>query len=1138
MRYIAFFCLTLLLFCFNASAATKTEPNDSTKPEDGKYQLNITFASYHTGNDIVIKQILVKAVNHKNELLNIGKAYNTKSNLKTYYQIEKEFSAEKILPVRKLGFEYYYIICDDSESRGNLKPLVRLKKDSTLYYIDSRNPYCKDSVNCHEGAFRSTAYVSLLPKEIKINYYSNPSVSHTIKYGETLPSHDSICLSATRNFMPSTYKWRYQDPNTKQWHDFPSNLRYSDNGATVTFTGKQLFPDFNKVLGEKIKFFINTPSAERQDTLVLEAVNSAPHIRSVKEIMPPCVGDSAGIEIHFDRKLETSERLEIYINDTLQGALQQNSKVFKFNVKAGRRGKITLKGTKEIYSIISIVPPFFSPENNALKDSYTNTVQIDTALSQAITKHEKETTIDVVSSKSKVHTKIISLYTRGDRHTSQFKAPPSPTQIDFTASITHVACHGGSNGEIVYQIKGGTKPYTATLTDSVQNKTPQDTESQAIFTGLKAGEYTLNIKDHNDCPFSGKTTIEQPDKAVTMEKDNIIITSPLGYNSSDGKINVKVEGGSGKYTFLIKRMPEDNTVYRGKCKKNGLGDYEFKGIRRGQYRIMAMDSCLSNGTKKADTDIEGCFAQQDIVVTAPELLTVTLEATKTIACFGNEDGIITAKAKGGVKINGISPYKYTWYKKVTKDEEAKEVTTRNYDSILRNLDSGSYYVCVTDQNGISVTSAPLRLQTPKALDVTLREEKRPSCGKANGAISASITGGTEPYKYMWTQPYNKTWDASHEDTWENAPSNAQLLRENIDTSTYSLGVIDNNGCEAHAEHQLTLVDPPKLKGSTADAKCYGNADGSIELTPEGGTAPYSFQWSDGTTTQKRFGLKAGEYQVELRDSDGCILRQKYNIKQPEELRVSLGDHITICSGQTRTLKALNNAHGVANYLWFYNMQKMAENTSQITVEKAGRYGCMVVDKNGCSAEANINVQVSSIELTLAIAMSSVVSINIPIHAVNISRIEAERVEWILPEGAQEVKTSDREAVFTIPTPGQYTLTAIGYKNGCSTSYEHALEVVEHALINQNDKTSPLIRQFEILPNPNNGRFRAIVGLSRPENFTLTLYSAKPSVIDKREGRMSQEGDFEFLFSNQPEGVYLLELRVGTQKAVQKIIKTR
>lgn len=132
MRYIAFFCLTLLLFCFNASAATKTEPNDSTKPEDGKYQLNITFASYHTGNDIVIKQILVKAVNHKNELLNIEKGYNTKSNLKTYYQIEKEFSAEKILPVRKLGFEYYYIICDDSESRGNLKPLVRLKK--TLHY--------------------------------------------------------------------------------------------------------------------------------------------------------------------------------------------------------------------------------------------------------------------------------------------------------------------------------------------------------------------------------------------------------------------------------------------------------------------------------------------------------------------------------------------------------------------------------------------------------------------------------------------------------------------------------------------------------------------------------------------------------------------------------------------------------------------------------------------------------------------------------------------------------------------------------------------------------------------------------------------------------------------------------------------
>ena len=1122
MRHIAFFCLTFLSFCCITQATIIPE---LIRPERGEYQLTVNYTdTYNLGNEMRVIRLWAGLWTTNWVWQDLGNAqtegeieagHKIKSIPNTVHTYEAKSSGQ--LPIRSIIFghsrrwRYWSIkrlcwIYDATEERKE-------------YKIDTAQPYYIRTIWQPFGSlYGGSVDISLLPKRIKLYYYSNPSNFSAELYGGHLPSDDTIRLSATQNFMPSTYKWRYKDPNTDQWHDFPSNLHYTDGRATVTFTGRQLIPDFDAVAGKKIKVSINTPSVERQDTIILDAAHSAPHIKSYSVHPPKCAdSDAASIVLRFDRKLKFGEELSIFVNSVLseKSKLREGSDSCVVEVIAGQQYRITLGGSRSCLNhfILTEVVALSKDEKRIKGMPPKNTFQNSERLVELPdTSYLRGAMKMVLPPKFLKPCNKEKLYASGKRHLLTTGIIPKASQIESKRrKLIDVACVGGKDGRLEYEITGGTGRYNVTLKNQGY-KDIKTTGRNAIFTGLKAGTYTLSIEDSNECRINDRNeTIQQPDTLAVKLKT---ITPPKGNTTSDGKITFEVNGGTTPYSFYLW---EQATGIRNRidCKKNANALYEYEGLKDGKYNLTVMDKRYS--PTKAAEDSNGCLVQLlGIAVTAPDPLVVSLEETQSLNCFGDKTGSITAHAKGGVKQGGV--YQYTWYK-ITGEGKSQELPYQN-DSVMRALDSGTYYVKVTDQNEIYTISTPLKLQSPRKLTVALTVEQRPTCQRANGVLSAVITGGVAPYQYAWEDASEKS-----------------LLRQGLAPNTYSLSVEDRNGCRTYADTVLTTAAPLKLEVDITEAKCFGNADGEIVLAPTGGTAPYSFQWHDGATAPIRQNLNAGVYSVELKDAEGCTLSRDLEIKQPDKLNVSLGDNFTLCSGQTRTIKAVTNEKDL-QYQWHFNTQEITEQTPQLKVGSAGRYTCSVVNPNGCKAEATINVQVSSVELTLAIAMSSVVSINIPIHAVNISRMVAERIEWILPEGAQQISTSDYEAVFSMPATGKYTLTAIGYKNGCSTSYEHALEVVEHDLIKHDDKTAPLVKQFEILPNPNNGRFRAIVGLSRPENFKLTLYSPKPSVIDIRESRMTQEGDFEYNLSNHPEGVYLLELRVGTQKAVQKIIKNR
>lgn len=79
-----------------------------------------------------------------------------------------------------------------------------------------------------------------------------------------------------------------------------------------------------------------------------------------------------------------------------------------------------------------------------------------------------------------------------------------------------------------------------------------------------------------------------------------------------------------------------------------------------------------------------------------------------------------------------------------------------------------------------------------------------------------------------------------------------------------------------------ILPPPPLTASASskDVTKHKGADGSIDLTPDGGVEPLTFKWSNGSTVEDPTGLTAGDYSVEITDAVGQVTKVDVTISEP------------------------------------------------------------------------------------------------------------------------------------------------------------------------------------------------------------------------------------------------------------------
>lgn len=123
-----------------------------------------------------------------------------------------------------------------------------------------------------------------------------------------------------------------------------------------------------------------------------------------------------------------------------------------------------------------------------------------------------------------------------------------------------------------------------------------------------------------------------------------------------------------------------------------------------------------------------------------------------------------------------------------------------------------------------------------------------------------------------------------------------------------------------------------------DETCLGESDGSINITLENGTGPYTTTWSIAYDGLNPTDLVTGTYAVTIEDSQGCQVGQSINIENGSASNFALeadGD-TDLCSGGTVTLNAAPAPEGYT-YQWFNGVNQLTETTSTIEVSIAGNY---------------------------------------------------------------------------------------------------------------------------------------------------------------------------------------------------------
>jgi hypothetical protein len=239
----------------------------------------------------------------------------------------------------------------------------------------------------------------------------------------------------------------------------------------------------------------------------------------------------------------------------------------------------------------------------------------------------------------------------------------------------------------------------------------------------------------------------------------------------------------------------------------------------------------------------------------------------------------------------------------------------------------AYPVRVTDSNGNTIiinSSGSLTSCIPCAF--TLSATPSPAtCSNANGSIDLTVTGGTEPYNYVWSPG-----GATSQDIF------------GLTAGTYSVIVADNTGCHFQTSYTVVSESTFDISSVVENETCNGFQDGSIDLTVSGGVGPYTYLWSNSVTTQDLSGLSGGDYSVAVTDQGNqCSGVRSFTILDGYNFSVSITQ-----DGDTLT------ATVSPNYQWFRNGVLIPGAINQsYTISDQGNYH-VIVDIQNCEFSSN------------------------------------------------------------------------------------------------------------------------------------------------------------------------------------------
>ncbi len=527
-------------------------------------------------------------------------------------------------------------------------------------------------------------------------------------------------------------------------------------------------------------------------------------------------------------------------------------------------------------------------------------------------------------------------------------------------TVTNVTCFGGNNGSVTANPTGGLPPYT------YQWNVPG---SGNQITNLTAGTYRVTVTDDSLCQAIDSALVTSPPQIVVTGT----VTDVSCFGQSDGQIAVNVTP-VGTYTFNW---------------TNGASGSNPTGLAANTYALTVTNS-------------SNCTGSNSFVVNQPTLFALNPPNITNVSCFGGNNGSVTANPTGG-----NPPYTYSWTGSGSGGQTNTGLTANNYSvtvtdsrsctvegnysvtqptqlvfaqpeqitNVLCNgastgaisvfvsggtpiytyswsggnppqpnitgLPANNYFLTVSDANGCTLTNA-YAITQPSAVQVSMQVIRNVSCGGGNdGSASASASGGVGNYTFTWSNGNTG-----------NVASNLNAV------TTYTVTATDGNGCTATAT--VTVTEPVAVTANpiVTDVTCFLYTDGSIDANPAGGTAPYTFLWSNTSTSQIADNLLANDYQCTVTDANGCTHVFSRVVSQPGLLQVSATSIPESCSSSGDGKIVPVGIGGVQPYQFTYSFDGvnfLPGASDTIRNLSPASYQVVITDGNNCTAGTLVNV---------------------------------------------------------------------------------------------------------------------------------------------------------------------------------------
>lgn len=535
-----------------------------------------------------------------------------------------------------------------------------------------------------------------------------------------------------------------------------------------------------------------------------------------------------------------------------------------------------------------------------------------------------------------------------------------PPQLNASASVTQDATCSSNTGILQAAATGGTPGYSYQWDGN-------PALNSATYNNAPPGPHTVVITDSRGCTAQATASISNI-PAVTL---NLVGTTNELCGQADGTATVAVQGGMAPFNYTWSHNA-------------GLNSPMATGLTAGPYSVTV-------------TDGNNCTAVRNLTVA--ETISVSLSVNEVKNSFCTEgNGRITVSPVGGV-----APFSYTWSHNAGLNSP-----------IANNLNAGTYSVTVTDGNGCGNTASAMVNFVPGP---TASASASPaSCQGNTGSVQVMVQGGAAPFQYSWSHnaglnsniasnlpagPYmvtvtdanNCTFTASATVTELPPPTvfvntttatcglpngSAQAvvaggtapytyfwsggnpsspIAQNLAPGNYSLTIVDAFGCQATANFTIgNIPGPTGLAVSFQNSICQ-NFTGSITVTPQGGTGPFSYAWSHNAFLNQPTAslLAAGTYSVTATDANGCTVSatQVILFQGPPVLQ-TVQQVNSLCANGNGVIEISATGTGPFMYAWTNGVSTgpLAQNLN------AGSYTVTVTDANGCTATRNFTISLA------------------------------------------------------------------------------------------------------------------------------------------------------------------------------------